>query len=277
VGEPTAIRPGGGEVVGDSPRRRVEILSDDDALHATWTRFGPGRDGADLHIHRRHTNMFYVLAGELALRLGAWGEVVHVPAGTFARVPPLVVHGFRNAAGEELRYLNFHAPGQGFADYLRALRDGRTLVYDQEPPPADGGRPATEAVVGDTGYTADRDGARVALLADADAVAVAEIACNPWLPAAPAHVHRRHVESFYVLDGEPVFTVGDREFRAEPGSWLQVPPGIRHTVAFPAPEPVRLLNVHTPGCDFGAYLRALDDADEEVAAMRAGFDQQRAP
>jgi hypothetical protein len=27
-----------------------------------------------------------------------------------------VVHGFRNGSDAELRYLNLHAPGQGFAD-----------------------------------------------------------------------------------------------------------------------------------------------------------------
>ncbi len=38
-----------------------------------------------------------------------------MPAGTLARVPPDVVHGFRNGSDAELRYLNLHAPGQGFA------------------------------------------------------------------------------------------------------------------------------------------------------------------
>src|SRR5262249_40382059 len=47
----TVIPAGGGEVVGDSPERRVEILSDDETLAATWSRFGPRRDGADLHVH----------------------------------------------------------------------------------------------------------------------------------------------------------------------------------------------------------------------------------
>ena len=44
---------------------------------------------------------------------------------------------------EELRYLNFHAPGGGFADYLRGVTPG----FDSEDPPADGGRPAEEALV----------------------------------------------------------------------------------------------------------------------------------
>jgi uncharacterized cupin superfamily protein len=73
---------GGGEIVGDTPDRRVEILSDVDSIAATWTRFGPGREGADLHVHREHSDLFYVLAGELTLRLGVEDELVAVPAGT---------------------------------------------------------------------------------------------------------------------------------------------------------------------------------------------------
>ena len=68
--------------------------------------------------------------------LGLDGEHVVVPARTVALVPPLVVHGFRNASDADARYLNFHAPGRRFADYMRGLRDGRPFTYDQEPPPA---------------------------------------------------------------------------------------------------------------------------------------------
>ncbi|MDQ4029944.1 MAG: cupin domain-containing protein, partial [Actinomycetota bacterium] len=73
----------------------------------------------------------------MTVRLGIEDDAVVVPAGKLARVPPLVVHGFRNGSGAEVRYLNFHAPEQGFADFLRALRDGRTFSYDQHPPPPD--------------------------------------------------------------------------------------------------------------------------------------------
>jgi mannose-6-phosphate isomerase-like protein (cupin superfamily) len=203
----------GGEVVGDSPERRVEILCDDDPLHATWSRFGPGREGADLHVHRRHTDLFYVLEGELTVRLGLEDRRVAVPAGTLARVPPLVVHGFRNASDTDMRYLNFHAPGQGFADYMRALRDGRTLTYDQEPPPAEGGRPPSEAVIGGE----ERLGDGTVLLADTDAIRIAVVAGRA--PQPTAYV--------YVLEGEQM------------GSWA--PPGADLRA------PARFLEIRAPG------------------------------
>ncbi len=273
--EPILVAPGAGEIVGDSVDRRVEILSDHDSLHATWSRFGPHREGADLHVHHHHTDLFYVLDGELTVRLGPHDRPVAVPAGTLVRVPPLVVHGFRNAGDGDVRYLNLHAPGRGFANFMRALRDGRPLSYDQHPPPLDGGRPPTEAVIGCGEPVADRPGLRVTLLADVEAVGISRTSSDPGGPPPPPHLHRHHVESFYVLAGEIAFTVGDRELRAKTGSWVQVPPGVPHTFAFPGDDPVDFLDLHTPSCGFGASLRAYHRAgDDDVRTAAAGFDQQ---
>jgi mannose-6-phosphate isomerase-like protein (cupin superfamily) len=257
----------------------VEILTDHAALHATWSRFGPRRDGADPHVHRRHTDVFYVLDGELTIRLGREDESVVARAGTLARVPPMVVHGFRNASGDEVRYLNFHAPGTGFADYMRALRDGRTPDFDQEPPPADGVRPASDAVVGGAEVLAGGPGGgRVSVLADTPDVAIAEMVGEPGGEAPPVHVHERHAESFYAIDGDLVVTVEGRALRLERGAWLTVPPGVAHTVAVPGPAPARFLDLHTPGSGFGAFLRGFHaGAGFDAAIERAGFDERRIP
>ena len=236
----TVIPPGGGEVVGDAPDRRVEILSDHDLLHATWSRFGPRRDGADQHIHHRHTDLFYVLDGELAVRVGPEGDEVAVPAGTLVRVPPLVVHGFRNAGDDHVRYLNLHAPGEGFAEFMRGVRDGVKIDFDQDAPPADGGRPASEASIGADGPA----------LADVEEIGIREMRVEAGSEPPPRHVHRRHVESFYVLDGEIAVEADGREHRAPAGSWVQVPPGVAHTVSFP--HAARFLDIHTPSFRFGA-------------------------
>jgi quercetin dioxygenase-like cupin family protein len=217
------IPPRTGEVIGDAPDRRVEMLSDVDPLHATWSRFGPWRDGASLHIHHHHSDLFYILQGELTVKLGPDGEETVAPVGTLARVPPLVVHGFRNGSDAELRYLNFHAPGQGFADYMRGLSD-----FDQAEPPQDGGRPASEAPL------TSGDG----VLCDVEEIGIAVLT-----ESAGRHVHREHVESIYVLEGELVVN----ETRAVPGTWLQIPPGLPHALSGSA----RYLDVHTPSFGLG--------------------------
>jgi mannose-6-phosphate isomerase-like protein (cupin superfamily) len=160
VGQPILLVPGEGEVVGDTPERRVEILCDRDELVVTWTRFGPYRDGASAHVHHTHSDLFYVLAGELTLLVGPERKERALPVGTLAFAPPLVVHGFRNAADAELRYLNLHAPGARFADFLRGIHPD----FDQEDPPSDGGRPETDAVIvapGTDGILIERDEIRV--------------------------------------------------------------------------------------------------------------------
>ena len=133
------------ELLGDAPDRRVELLCEHERVHATWTRFGPRRLGADPHVHLEHADFFYVLEGELTVIL-AGGELT-VGAGRLVRVPPRVVHGFRNAADAELSYLNLHVPGVGFADYMRGLRDGRKVPFDQYPPPDEGTVPPGELIV----------------------------------------------------------------------------------------------------------------------------------
>ena len=160
VGQPILLVPGEGEVVGDSADRRVEILCDRDELVVTWTRFGPGRDGAPPHVHHTHCDLFFVLGGELTLFVGPEREECVLPAGTLAFAPPLLVHGFRNGSHTELRYLNLHAPGARFADFLRGTNPG----FDQLEPPADGGRPVTDAVIvppGTHGVLVDRDEIRI--------------------------------------------------------------------------------------------------------------------
>jgi mannose-6-phosphate isomerase-like protein (cupin superfamily) len=140
------------------------------------------------------------------------------------------VHGFRNGSDADVRYLNLHAPGQGFASFMRALRDGRDFSYDQEPPPPDGVRPPTEAVIGAGGP----------LLADIEAIRVEEVSSAPGGP----RLHTGHVASFYVLEGELALSAAGREIHAEAGSWLQVPAGVPHELS--APEPARFLDLRTP-------------------------------
>jgi quercetin dioxygenase-like cupin family protein len=274
VGHATHLAAGGGDVVRDVPESRLEILSDRDELHATWTRFGPRRNGASPHVHREHSDLFYVLDGEFTVLVGR--EEHAIGPGTLALAPPLVVHGFRNASDAEMRYLNFHAPGGGFAPYLRGEQPG----FDSYDPPEDGGRDPADAILGTGEVLVDTDGLRIALLCDVEEVAIVEVASTPGGPAPtpPLHVHERHVESFYVLAGELTFTTADGEVRAAAGSWVQVPPNVAHSFAPSGVEPARYLNLHTPSRGFGDFTRAIVAArdEDELAAARAAFDQRPA-
>ena len=63
-----------------------------------------------------------------------------------------------------------------------------------------------------------------------------------------AHVHADEDDAFYILAGEMTFFFGDEdeEAVAPPGTFVLVPPGVRHGFRNPGPGPVRMLNVHAP-------------------------------
>ena len=89
-------------------------------------------------MHHGHTDLFYVLEGELTLRLGIDDDAVSLPAGTLARVPPNVVHGFRNGSDSEVRYLNFHAPARrSRATFVRSATTPSSGTSTSRRPTAD--------------------------------------------------------------------------------------------------------------------------------------------
>ena len=106
------------------------------------------------------------------------------------------------------------------------------------------------------------DGERVArearhhrILAELPEVEVIELRFGPEFEGVDPHVHADHVDSFYVLEGEAEFTVGDDVFRALPGSWVAAPIGVRHGFRNAGDGELRLLNVHAPNVGFARRLR----------------------
>jgi mannose-6-phosphate isomerase-like protein (cupin superfamily) len=97
--------------------------------------------------------------------------------------------------------------------------------------------------------------------------------------APPLHVHRKHAECFFVLDGELTFRLEDRELRATAGQWVHVPPEVVHTFSVTGDSPAQFLDIHVPSCGFGDFVRSLYAArsEDERRDARAAFDQQPAP
>src|SRR6266566_6917372 len=106
VHRPLLLVPGEGETVTDRPERTLRILAELDDLIVTWFRYEPGQKGPDPHVHRLHTDAFYVLEGELEFTLGPELQTITGPAGTLAAAPPNVVHSFRNASDATALFLN---------------------------------------------------------------------------------------------------------------------------------------------------------------------------
>ena len=119
--EPTLQMPGEGEnfeLAGSSFSIKATAESTDGGFFLSETVVEPGFAGPPLHVHRRLTDMFYVLEGTLTFRIG--DDTVEGRPGTFVCAPPGTPHTFSNPSPEPVRFLNFNVPG-GFEDYMREL------------------------------------------------------------------------------------------------------------------------------------------------------------
>jgi mannose-6-phosphate isomerase-like protein (cupin superfamily) len=261
VGQAVLLGPGEGEAVADSPAKTLRLLADFDELALTWFRYPAHLDGPERHIHETHVDAFYVLSGEVSFRLGPDADhVIRGTAGTFVAAPAGVVHTFANESAEEVTFLNIHAPNAGFGDMLRARRDGRDEEadrFDQHPAPADGGRPVEDAIVvlpgeGEAIPGEHRDFVVKAELPELELI---EFACDPEFDAVEPHVHPDKVDSFYVIEGELEFTLGEEAVRVESGSYVAAPPGFRHGFRNPGPDRARFVNIHAPSDGFVERVR----------------------
>jgi quercetin dioxygenase-like cupin family protein len=251
------VGPGDGEVITSREGREVVLLTALEELSMTRSRYAPGERGPDPHVHRAHSDSFYVLEGELNFWLGPGAEPVGVPAGGFVAVPPNAIHSFANEGRVDAHFLNFHAPDGGFARFMRAARDGVKVGFDSFDPPADGGLRASAAVVAGSGEgerLVSRN--RIATLKGVlPQICFAEFVLDGHFDGPDPHRHDREVDSFYVLEGKLEMSVGDSLSTAGPGTLASVPPGIRHTFGPSGAGHTRFLNVHTPDGGFGDFLR----------------------
>lgn len=71
----------------------------------------------------------------------------------------------------------------------------------------------------------------------------------------PPHVHGRHDETFYVVEGEFEFKAGSTVTSARVGDFLFVPRHTAHAFSNPGSDPAKLISVFTPG----GYERYFDE------------------
>ena len=79
----------------------------------------------------------------------------------------------------------------------------------------------------------------------------------------PLHVHHDAAEAFYVLEGEYLMYVEQRQHRCPPGTFVYVPRGVAHTFTVASDVPGKKLNLFTPAAMVGFF-------EERAAAEAAG-------
>ena len=93
------------------------------------------------------------------------------------------------------------------------------------------------------------------ILAELPELEAVELCFGPDFEGVDAHSHSDHVDSFYVLEGEAEFVMGDEVVRLGPGAYVAAPIGVVHGFRNVGDGELRMLNVHAPNVGFAARLR----------------------
>jgi len=246
------LRPGEGESLFNG---RIVLKSSFEQLTITESHFPNARDGADPHFHRSHVDSFYVLEGGMAVLVH--DEEKLLDPGAFVSAPPEVVHGFRTTSRSV--FLNFPTPDGGFADNLRARNRGDEGGFDSVDAEPGSGKPPTEAVFWRPGEGERLEANhRVATIKiGREELTLIEFELEAGFEGPDPHSHDDHVDSFYVLEGEVDFLVGDEWLRLPAGSFVAAPMGVTHAFANRDGQHARLMNIHAPSSGFHERLREM--------------------
>ena len=260
-GAPKLLAPGGGEDIGG----RLWIKCDLEPLAFTDT---VGSSSTNPHVHETHVDGFWVL--EPGFTVGVGDEEIALEPGDFALVPPGLVHYFK---ATDSRWLNLHAPNAGFGEYLRSGAD-----FDNRDASEGDNRQVADGILrrGDEGELIELGpNARGRVKVGADdaigSVTVIDFELAAESAGPPPHLHERITDSFWVLEGTLTVLIDGEEQEASAGSHVVVPPGNVHSVSNPSAEPVRFLNISTPG-GLERYLRELAADPADFAAIAARHD-----
>ena len=82
--------------------------------------------------------------------------------------------------------------------------------------------------------------------ADTPRFNLAVITIQPHRDGPGMHAHRAEDDAFYILDGELTFLLEDGDVSAPTGTFVLVPPGVKHTFRNALDRPTRVLNIHAP-------------------------------
>ena len=80
----------------------------------------------------------------------------------------------------------------------------------------------------------------------------------------PLHIHTREDETFYVLEGEIEFRLGDETVTAGPGDFVNIPRGLKHRFRNTGAETARLLLTFTPAGIEHWFAETLERAPNDV-------------
>jgi len=96
--------------------------------------------------------------------------------------------------------------------------------------------------------------------------------CEERCPAgfkSRKHMHTQNHESFYVIEGDATFILGDETHQGSAGSLIHIPPGVPHQM-IAGDEGVRVLMVYSPGETEAMFKDMVALSPEQQADFETG-------
>lgn len=201
----------------------------------------------DMHFHRTHTEIFYILEGEVEFKTigksfaAKTGSVVYLPAGT--------PHAAKSSTGGKM--LMFYAPGgfdemlaeienaswfQRLSPFAKARRQEKYDFNDGAKAPVIADAPEPKFVAGGEGQnTSLETGNSTVMLSSAETGGLATVIEETLKPGLEriSSLPGNQAEVLYVLDGELEFNIANKTQVASKGATLYLPAGVRAKVKSP--------------------------------------------
>jgi quercetin dioxygenase-like cupin family protein len=231
----------------------------------------PPQAGPPVSIHTGEDEAFYVLDGNLTFTVG--NQTVVGTPGTFVYFPVGVPRNFKNLGTTTAKMLSFYLPS-GFENFFREV--GGQPVTDTSapiPPPL----PLEQAVpiaikyglqvVDPSQVPESTTGKALLVLPDADRpsfsadgglytslaaseetggkLSLFDVFLPPQAGPQLLQSNAQAAESFYVVDGEVTFQIGDQTTVGKPGTFVYIPKGTSYAYQNLGMTPARTLSLRT--------------------------------
>jgi quercetin 2,3-dioxygenase len=244
-----------------------------------------------LHRHGNSHEAIYVLEGSANLQMG--DKEFALEGGDYVSVPPGTAHGFVSTS-HRTRLLTWTFGDNGAAMYQALGQPTEALIYSSRAQPPDWRKPlpgidveflsessatlpgkksrvapsgvepcvipageGERMMAGDTLFAFLTDsrqsgGKFLALMTD-----------GPKGHRIPKHLHEKHTESFFCLNGSVSMMAGEEEVCLRPGDFLHVPALTPHTFQLTGNN-TRFIQFHAPGLNEPFFRYMCDPCDEHT-------------
>lgn len=256
--------------------------------------FGEKGFGVPWHQHQRSHEAIYVLEGSATLRLA--DKEFSLEGGDYVSVPPGTAHRFA-ATSHRTRLLTWTFGGNGAAMYEALGQPTEAVTYSTPAEPPDWRKPLpgidveflseSPAVIPGTKSSVPPPGVEPYVIPAGEGERMmagdtlfafltgsrqsggkflALMTDGPKGHRIPNHLHEKHTETFFCLNGCVSMTAGEEQVCLRPGDFLHVPARTPHTFQLTGNN-TRFIQFHAPGLN-EPFFRYMCDPCEDYTFLQ---------